>query len=94
MSGIFQLIMLLLPLLLTGAVLSSVVTSLLPKVFDKLKKHAQEQKVLGLHRNHIKNPEHFAKVQPGLGAFFAASGWKECGCSNCAILKKKAIVNK
>jgi hypothetical protein len=94
MSGIFQLIMLLLPLLLTGAVLSSVVTSLLPKVFDKLKQYAKEQKVLGLHKNHVKNPDHFATMQPELGAFFSASGWKECGCSNCAILKKKAVVNK
>ena len=89
MSGIIELLVLLLPLLLSGRLLSTIVSRLTPILLEKLKESSDRKKLREMYRHYATNPENFEQLQPQLASFFKDNSWMQCHCHNCHYLRKK-----
>ncbi|MBP9722163.1 MAG: hypothetical protein KBD64_03275 [Gammaproteobacteria bacterium] len=91
MSGLYELLVLLLPLILSGGVLTALVSRLIPVIINKLEKNQIHSKISKFYKNYNTAPEVFANVQPKLKKYFDKTGWDNCQCLNCVYLRDKVI---
>ncbi len=88
MSGLYELFMLLLPLILTGGVITSLVSRFIPVIMARMHKNMNKNKIIKFYKNYLKAPEVFAVVQPRLKDFFDNKEWVSCECKSCGYIKK------
>ena len=90
MSGILELLVLLLPMLLGGRLLSTIIARVTPIFLNYLKESGDRKKLRNYHRNYMQSPDLFASLKPELANFFKQEGWNTCKCHNCKFVKKNA----
>ncbi len=84
----FELLMLLLPLLLGGRLLSTIISRVAPMFLNYLKESGDRKKLRNYYRNFMQSPELFSALKPELAKFFDDKGWNICPCHNCQYMKK------